>query len=167
MVIFTWALLFRLVCRVIINLKGGKICIFNHIYILQIVKVWSCLQNILTAQKRKCQTQKSLRLIQHVLLIRILCYVRSLQYTYIREKVWHSKIVGIFTSMTLISLFFWLREKFDSGGFCLKFDGWHCRWEMHVCYQHSHFVCLYVYVQMKDVNMKDTYVKELHRHDHV
>ena len=58
MVIFTWALLFRLVCRVIINLKGGKICIFNHIYILQIVKVWSCLQNILTAQKRKCQTQK-------------------------------------------------------------------------------------------------------------
>ena len=133
MVIFTPALLFRLVYRVIINLKGGKICICNsefkklrkggpipyttHIYILQIVKVWSCLQNILTAQKRKCQTQKSLRLIQHVLLIRILCYVRSLQYTYIREKVWHSKIVGIFTSMTLISLFFWLREKFDSGDF--------------------------------------------------
>ena len=87
MVIFTWALLFRLVCRVIINLKGGKICIFNHIYILQIVKVWSCLQNILTAQKRKCQTQKSLRLIQHVLLIRILCYVRSLQYTYKRKSM--------------------------------------------------------------------------------
>ena len=140
MVIFTWALLFYLVYRVIINLKGGKIYIFNHIYILQIVKVWSCLQNIVTAQKRKCQTQKSLRLIQHVLLIRILCWIRSSS-IHTREKVWHSKIVGIFTSMTLISLFFWLREKFDSGGFCLKFDGWHCRWEMHVCYQHSHFVC--------------------------
>ena len=118
------------------------------------------------SSKKKMSATKSLRLIQHVLLIRILCWIRSSS-IHTREKVWHSKIVGIFTSMTLISLFFWLREKFDSGGFCLKFDGWHCRWEMHVCYQHSHFVCLYVYVQMKDVNMKDTYVKELHRHDHV
>ena len=116
MVIFTWALLFRLVCRVIINLKGGKICIFNHIYILQIVKVWSCLQNILTAQKRNVRHKKVWDSYNMVCWLEY--YVMYVPYSILtREKVWHSKIVGIFTSMTLISLFFWLREKFDSGDF--------------------------------------------------
>ena len=116
MVIFTWALLFRLVCRVIINLKGGKICIFNHIYILQIVKVWSCLQNILTAQKRNVRHKKVWD--SYNMFCWLEYYVMYVPYSILtREKVWHSKIVGIFTSMTLISLFFWLREKFDSGDF--------------------------------------------------
>ena len=86
MVIFTRALLLCLVCRVIINSKGWEdLYIQSYLYSAN-CKGMKLFAKYFDSSKKKMSDTKSLRLIQHVLLIRILCYIRSLS-MYTREKV--------------------------------------------------------------------------------